>query len=157
MEFVTERCFVRPLKEEDLDAFSEYRSDLDWLKHQTYKGLSKQEYKEIFLQSDNLYYGMQFAIILKDTNELIGDIYLHHKKNDEYCQIGYTISRKHARQGYTYEVVTAAIDLLHKQGIKTFRADVEPENSPSIYLLEKLNFVLSEKNVDVYGYILSLD
>lgn len=43
MYFDTVRCNIRPFNAEDIDVFMSYRNDMDWMKYQGFKGLSKQE------------------------------------------------------------------------------------------------------------------
>lgn len=42
--FESERCYTRRFTESDLDAFIAYRNDADWMKYQSFKGLTREEY-----------------------------------------------------------------------------------------------------------------
>jgi len=139
--FDTARCIVRPFRDEDIDAFMEYRNDGEWMKYQGFKCLSRQAYHEALLCPCDMEKGVQLAVIRKLTGALIGDLYL--KQEGSTCWIGYTIHPKEARQGYMYEVVSAAIGMMGGQGIHEIRAGVSPENLASVSLLKKLDFVLS--------------
>ncbi len=136
---ITERCYLCSFNEQLLDAFIEYRNDLEWMKYQGFKGLTKEDYALALLRPASIYDGMQVAIICRVSDGLIGDIYL--QQENDTCWIGYTISPKKARQGYALEVISALIQYLAKQGIKTIKAGVEIENVASVKLLKKLHFI----------------
>ena len=140
MYFDTVRCNIRPFNAEDIDAFMSYRNDMDWMKYQGFKGLSKQEYMQALLNEHSLSNGMQLAIICKQTNTLIGDLYL--KQEGDTCWIGYTITPLKARRGYAYEAVSALICSLANQGVNHVKASVAIGNDASVMLLEKLKFTL---------------
>ncbi len=146
----TKRCYLRNFKEEDIDNFILYRNNLDWMIYQNFKGMTVNEYKSVLLSEATIYDGVQIAIICKDANELIGDIYL--SREDDTCYIGYTITPEKARLGFASEVVLALTTYLSNQGIKTIKAGVDKQNIASINLLKKLNFLFdsSKDGDDIY-------
>jgi len=141
LEIYSERCTIRRFREEDIDNFMQYRNDLEWMRYQGFKGLTREEYKKALLKDSALTDGIQLAIIDNAVNRLIGDIYL--KQENDTFWIGYTISLSKSRQGYTYEVVAAMIDWLRHIGGACAKAGVSPENLASISLLKKLKFTYS--------------
>ena len=134
----TRRCLIRNFEEKDINKFMSYRNDEFWMQYQGFKGLTKQEYKKVLLKEVELYEGTQFAIVLKDSGCLIGDIYL--KQEADSLWLGYTISPLHARRGYAYEAVNGMITRAREKGIDKIFAAVLLENIPSINLLKKLKF-----------------
>ena len=153
MDFETDRCIIRPFNAEDIDAFMSYRNDMDWMKYQGFKGLSKQEYMQALLYEHSLCNGVQLAIICKRTNTLIGDLYL--KQEGDTCWIGYTITPLKARRGYAYEAVSAVICFLTTQGINRLKASVAIGNDASVMLLEKLKFTFLGIEADEQIYQLN--
>lgn len=151
MNFDTDRCNIRPFMAEDIDTFMAYRNDPDWMKYQGLKGLTKQEYTKILLGNDSLTDGIQLAVICKQTNTLIGDLYL--KQEGNACWIGYTITPQKARHGYIYEVVSALIRFLAAQGITCIKAGVTIGNDASVSLLKKLKFTIlsTEAEEQIFG------
>lgn len=141
MRFDTARCSIRPFLEDDIDHFVAYRNDMDWMKHQGFKGLSKQAYREALLCPGDIRKGVQLAVTDKQAKTLIGDLYL--KQDNNVCWIGYTITPGKARQGYMYEVVSALISHMGSQGIDEIKAGVASENIASISLLKKLGFTFT--------------
>ncbi len=154
MEFRTKRCNIGYFKNEHIDQFISYRNNLEWMKYQSFKGLTKEEYSRAVLPPKTLQDGVQLAICSKETGDLLGDLYI--RQEDDFCWIGYTISPNNARQGYTYEVVSAAVDNLKTMGINHLRAATLEGNTPSISLLKKLNFTFDIVEDGEYIYSLTL-
>lgn len=150
---MTERCKIRYFKPEDLDAFISYRNNLEWMKYQSFKGLSKEEYREFLLNSHNVEEGVQFAVVLRDSDVLIGDLYV--KRQEDAFLIGYTLHPCYAGQGLMLEAVTGYIDYL-KSEYKCSRvlAGILSDNIRSIKLVKKIGFEYShfdeENGEDVY-------
>lgn len=81
---------------------------------------------------------MQLAIAGRDTDGLIGDIYL--KRFGDVYWLGYTIHPKYARQGYAAEAARGVIEWARRGGAEKILAGVLPGNTASVRLLEKLDF-----------------
>lgn len=141
----TNRLLLREFEEQDLDIFTQYRNNVDWMIHQSFKGKTKEEYKKVLLTPLYFDKGNQLAIVLKDTNVLVGDLYI--EKNDDELFLGYTIRPDYARKGYAYEIVKAFIEYLFKRYPKCkVVCETDLENIPSIKLLNKLGFTEKMKN-----------
>ncbi|GGC79498.1 GNAT family N-acetyltransferase [Enterococcus wangshanyuanii] len=154
LEIHTKRCMIRRFKESDIDSFMEYRNDMDWMRHQGLKGLTKQKYADILLGEKSLKSGVQLAIVSKKNGDLIGDIYLKQEKDS--CWIGYSVRQSEARQGYAYESVNATINYLKENGIKSIEAEVENSNYSSIKFLNKLKFNCVHSDQDRKIFVLHL-
>lgn len=151
----TDRCIVRPFKEKDLDAFMTYRNNEDWMKYQSFKNLTKDEYRKALLVPLNIEDGVQLAIADKATDSLLGDLYI--AKKDKTITIGYSINPIYSRKGYVSEVLKALLPKL-----KAYYSDceivamTEKDNIPSKNLLLKLGFVydgwIDEWQSEVYVY-----
>ena len=152
MNLSTARCNVRPFIEADIDAFMAYRNNMGWIKYQEFKGLTKQEYTKVLLENYFLTDGMQLAIICKQSNVLIGDLYL--KQEGNICWIGYTITPQESRRGYIYEVVSAVICFLASQGTTCIKAGVTIGNDASVSLLKKLGFIFLNTKADEQIFLL---
>ena len=82
---------------------------------------------------------LQLAVCLKE-GQLIGDVGIHFLE-DEQMEIGYTLSPDYQGRGYAIEAVQAVVEYLFS-ALKKHRvtASVDPDNGPSIKLLEKMGF-----------------
>lgn len=150
----TARCLIRPFEPRDIESFMVYRNDLDWMKHQSFKGLTREEYENLLLGEQSFLQGTQLAIVDQTTDELIGDVYI--QQEDSTYWIGYTITPTRARQGYAFEVMSGLIPHLIDQGAKEFKAGVHGTNTASIALLKKLNFTFFETELDEQIYRLDV-
>lgn len=151
----TERCYLRPFEEKDLDLFMIYRNNEAWMKFQSFKNLTKEEYRKILLVLLNIEDGIQLAIAYKDSDKLIGDVYL--KKTEKTIFIGYTINPDYSRMGYITEVLKALLpNLRDNYSDCKITATIEKENIPSKNFLIKLGFdydsFTDEWQEEVYVY-----
>lgn len=153
MEIQSARCIIRRFEDKDIDDFMLYRNDMNWMKYQGFKGLSRKEYARELLKELSFEDGFQLAIICKETNKLIGDIYL--KGEADNCWIGYSINPLESRQGFAYETVLAVITFLRKKGINSFKAGVVKGNLASTQLLKKLGFSYEgiEFNEEIFSLV----
>ena len=139
MHILTQRCVIRPFTAWDIDGFMAYRNDGDWMRYQSFKGLTRQQYVDALLTPVPECEGIQLVLAQQQTNEIIGDLYL--KQESDVYWIGYTVAPRYARQGYANEAVAAAVAWIVANRCPVVRAAVMPDNLPSIGLLQKLGFV----------------
>jgi len=144
----TKRLIIRPIEPADKEAVFSYRSQREVNKYQGFipETLSDVERfiantaKEINTPGT----WFQLVLILKETGALIGDIGLHFSEADsqpDTVEIGYTLDSACHGNGYATEALTAIIEYLKTAlGKKTFTASVDPENAPSIRVLERAGF-----------------
>ena len=154
MEICTERCLIRKFEEQDIPDFMAYRNDMDWMKYQGFKGLTAQEYRAALLSDHTFQDGVQLAVIHKESDKLIGDVYL--KQESDAFWLGFSICRTMACQGYAYEVASAVIASLRDKGVVLVKAGVECGNEASIALLKKLCFSYIGKNNNEKVFALEL-
>ncbi len=84
-----------------------------------------------------------WSIVLKDTNECIGQITAQSKKGypDEIRDMGWFINPLHQRQGYAYEGAKEVIKYMFKEvGISKILTGAAIANPASWKLMEKLGF-----------------
>ena len=157
MEFLTERCQVRPFQLRDIEAFMTYRNDLDWMRYQGFKGLSAEAYISTLLNEFVVTNGGQLAIIHRASDTLIGDVYVLQVGTSYW--IGFTISPTYARQGYAQEVVSELIRSLKKLGAREILAGAHRDNMASQQLLKKLGFRFVEMEHDdsIYRFDVTAD
>jgi [ribosomal protein S5]-alanine N-acetyltransferase len=151
----TERCKLRPFEEKDLDSFLSYRNNEEWMKYQSFKNLTKDEYRKALLVPLNVEKGMQLAIVQKTADNLLGDLYLI--KKEKTIIIGYSINPIYSRKGYITEVLKALLPKLKDCYLGyEILAMTEKNNIPSINLLFKLGFVnvgwIEKWQSEVYVY-----
>ena len=140
----TERLRIRRLRETDLVALVAYRSlpEVAWM--QLWEGYDAEEGRRLirgcsviepFAAGDSF----QFGVTLKDTDELIGDLYLKLDEAGKQAEIGYTFVPKFQGQGLATEAVRALMDhAFTKRGLHRIYSATDPRNLPSIQLMKRL-------------------
>lgn len=95
-------------------------------------------YEKIFKEQT----GLRWVIEEIQTNKVIGTCgYLNYEKEHNRIEIGYDLNPDYWGKGVMQEALSAIIHFAFtSMGINKIEAKIEPENTASIKLLEKLNF-----------------
>lgn len=138
----TDRLTLRRLKIEDREEFFRYRSLPEVYKYQSFTPKNIEEIDD-FINNNPINFNIvdtwfQLAIC-NNGGILMGDIGIHFLQDNEQVEIGYTLSPKYQGEGYAIEAIKAVINYLFLD-LKKHRitASVDPDNTKSIRLLEKL-------------------
>lgn len=149
----TTRLIIRNLASTDALDISTYRSFSEVALFQSWDQYTLQQAQELITQMENAapeiegqWY--QFAIELKQTGELIGDIGFLNTDELKRSWVGFTLTPKYWHQGYASEAVSAVLEYYFKIGLSEFWASTDPQNNSSKKLLEKLGFILIESHHD---------
>lgn len=142
----TARLLLRNLSPTDLDALYDYRNNEGCARYQHWENTSKEylrEWIERYAQSAFLskepeqHYAICRATGAAD-GQIIGDLSYFYNEADPCITLGYTISYRHWRQGYAFEMLRALLPAIQNAYPQTdIVALVEKENVPSIALLQK--------------------
>jgi len=146
-QIATPRLLLRRLRRGDAEALWRYRKDPEVARYQGWENYSKEQAITMVREQSGFDPGFagtwfQLAVVLLETNELIGDIGIHTLPPDgRQSELGFTLAQDHQRQGYATEAVTAILDYLFTE-LQQHRvtASVDPENAASIALLHRLGF-----------------
>lgn len=119
LEIETDRLIIRRFKKEDAKtAFENWGKDkevskfLDWNVYNTEKELED----VIISWSAENQTNYQFAVILKEINEVIGSFSVRHSHEmHKMCDVGYSYGSKYWGQGYAKEVLEEMIKYLIKK------------------------------------------
>lgn len=141
----TPRLYLRHFKEEDAFRLSEYRDKREVSRYQTWHRYSVADAKRRIahcLRNPNIKEkgNYQFAVVLKENNLLIGDLFVETNKSKSFI-LGYTLDSDYWNQGIASEIVSAFLEymkneLLYGKAICYAYKD----NVRSIHLLKKLGF-----------------
>lgn len=141
----TQRLVLKTLSKADAPTFFNYRSTPEVVRFQLFHPTSIEDALSFIgrATSDFNVEGTwhQYGIFLQGT--LIGDIGVHFLvRDDNACEIGYTIDPAYQRRGYAREAVRAIVSLLFQTLKKEHVfAVVEVNNIASVGLLRSLGFV----------------
>ncbi|WP_282015210.1 GNAT family N-acetyltransferase [Marinifilum flexuosum] len=147
MKLETKRLVLEKLEMKHAEAFYSYRSDAETNKYQGWipyaledcQHFIKNRIAKKFNETGTWY---QLAIVLHSTNEMIGDLGIHFiEGDDQQIEIGCTINKEYHAKGYAKEAIIATMNHLFCE-LKKHRviASVDPKNTASIKLMEKLGF-----------------
>jgi ribosomal-protein-alanine N-acetyltransferase len=94
--------------------------------------------------------GIFWVIASKSTNELMGTIGLRNFEDEEdYAEIGYEINPDYQERGYMSEAFKPVLEYgFNTLELKTIEAFTHKNNTASIALLEKLDFVFDPERKD---------
>ena len=168
----TKRLILRPFCKDDAEAmFYGWANDSEVTKFLTWNPHESVEVTKILLDSWVKQYEkperLNFAITLKENNELIGGIdvvgYLNGPQGTPV--IGYVLSKKYWGQGIATEACKRVLEYLFSLGYKEVRIDADVENIASNRVIqkccglfngcEKKDVPLKNKKVMVNRYIVN--
>ncbi len=131
----TERLLLRPFRESDYDDLFEFLSQLEDDEFEGYPGITYEnggEHLKYRLGSEEFY-----AIELKETGKVIGNIYCGNK-DFMAREVGYIVNKRYQQKGYATEALSAVISWAFREGTHRIYAECDPRNVPSWKLLEKV-------------------
>ena len=147
MEFSieTSRMILRPIAIEDCELVFNYRSDKETNLYQSWIPDSIDDVQS-FISKNPTQINIpdtwfQLVIITKQDNQVIGDIGLHFLDDNHQAEIGITLSKHSQNQGYATEALQSVLSYLFSD-LKKHRiiASIDPNNIPSIRLMNRLGF-----------------
>jgi [ribosomal protein S5]-alanine N-acetyltransferase len=149
MKLETERLILRDFVKEDWQRVLEYQSDPLYLRYNDWTERTPeavQEFIEMFInhQRQEPRIKFQLAVVLKSSNELIGNCGVRmHDIDSHEADIGYELDPKHWNHGYATEAARAVVDFgFSHLGLHRIWASCVAENIGSAHVLEKLGMQL---------------
>ncbi|MCA9837502.1 MAG: GNAT family N-acetyltransferase [Trueperaceae bacterium] len=140
----TPRLRMRRLRDDDLAPLVAYRNlpEVAWM--QLWENYDTESAKKLingckvvepFTANDSF----QFAVALKESDELIGDLYFKMDEAGKQAEIGYTFDPRFQGKGLATEAVKTLINHAFKeQGLHRIYGITDPRNAPSINLMKRL-------------------
>ena len=142
----TERLILRPFRENDAqDVFECWESDPDVAKYMfwtSHNDIQKtKEWIRFELEQIEKQDWYRFAIVLKDTYELIGTALIYYEDEVDCWEIGYNLGKKYWGRGYTTEATRKIISFAKSQlEISQIVGRYAKENPASGKVMSKLGF-----------------
>jgi RimJ/RimL family protein N-acetyltransferase/dihydrofolate reductase len=143
-DIFTDRLSLTPLTVRDAEALFSYRSRPEVCQYQSWEP-SRLDDAVGFIESlesvefDSPGTWFQFAIRLRDSAKLIGDLGVHFAEDGHQAEIGFTLDPDSQGCGYGTEAVAGVLDYLFVQLRKhRVSASVDPRNQPSLRLLRRV-------------------
>jgi len=138
------RLLLRRFSETDLEPFLAYRNDPEVARYQDWEELSEAEALRLIRASDREEpfapgEWFQFALQLKDTGVLVGDLGFKVVPDGRQAEVGYTLAREHWGRGYASEAVSRLLDhAFGVLGLHRVCAVVDQQNLASVGVLERI-------------------
>jgi [ribosomal protein S5]-alanine N-acetyltransferase len=138
---ITPRLVVRAFRPEDANHLYEYLSNEGIYRFEPGSPIDRQQAQEFALEmskTDDFW-----AVELRSEEKVIGQIYFKHIQPPHLMtwELGYILSPRYQRQGYTSEAVAALLRSgFANAGIHRVVAHCNPENTASWKLLERIGF-----------------
>ena len=159
----TERLYLRNLRQTDLDTMFDYCNDIKCNLYQRYEDTSK-EYLQKFIQdyASSTFLSKEeeeqhYAIICSKTDEMIGDISVFFSESDNCFTLGITIAPLFQGQGCAYEILNDLVKKIRNDHPSIdIVALIEKDNSKSISLFKKLNFVEECYAESIQSYVFTI-
>ena len=150
----TERLLIRPFKMEDIAPSYVMNLDAEVSKYTGDGGIvSEKEIERRIIENvfgDYEKYGFgRLAVELKGENKFIGFTGLKYLEDMDEVDLGYRFMKEYWGKGIATEAAKACVSLgFDSLGLKRMIAMVLPENTGSIRVLEKLNFIYEKEIVE---------
>ncbi len=142
----TERLILRRITNDDAESVFNIRSDERTMRFLDRKRMeSHDEALQLIKRMEDSFLeksGIAWGITTGGNNILIGTIgYWRMEKEHYRAEIGYLLHPDHWRKGIMTEAMKAVVDFgFGKMNLHSIEANVNPENEPSIKLLERAGF-----------------
>lgn len=141
--FFTNRLYIRPIEWEDIDDFFDVCSQSEVTQYLTF---NPHEYLsdthrviENMMRAYSMGQSVNFAIVLKSTNHLIGSASLTFNYVNRSAEVGYLLDAKYWNQGYMSEAIQALIEVaFNYYRVEFLYAKHIVENIASQKIIEKM-------------------
>ena len=121
---------------ENKDSPESFYGFIDWLQ-------SKKD-------STDIYENKRYAIVLPDTDEMIGMVGMGFEDTVNEVEVAYFMSEQYQKKGYTKEAIKRLVNWCFRvSDIKYLILTIDCANIPSCHLAEKCGFKLFEKRTPI--------
>jgi RimJ/RimL family protein N-acetyltransferase len=142
----TERLLLRPLEMSDSSAFLGIFSDARTMQYWSKQPISSMAEAESLIKQDIEWSELDncicLGVALSDSNLVVGKITLFQlDKQNRRAEIGYVMDRRQWGKGYMTEAMEWLLDYAFEVlKLHRLEADTDPDNIPSLALLERFGF-----------------
>jgi ribosomal-protein-alanine N-acetyltransferase len=147
-EIYSERIILRELSESDYSLLFEVYSNKKAMRYWDSETHNDESITlEMVHRMKNAWYkkqGVSWGIILRKSQKLIGQFSIHSWNiEEEKAKLDYIINPNYWSMGYGSEVLNLVVNFgLNELGLKNIIAEIDPNNIPSLTILEKYGFNL---------------
>jgi RimJ/RimL family protein N-acetyltransferase len=140
----TERLTLRRLRLDESAVLAVYMNDPDVARYQDWE-LPRPEAEiaaKIAAYAERRWPcpGSGLNVAVEHDGELVGDVGVGWDDGGVQATIGYTLRAEHQGRGFATEAAGAVVDRLLAEGVRRISATTDPQNLPSMRVLERLGF-----------------
>lgn len=145
-ELRTPRLLLRPVASSDSPAFFDIYSDAETLRFWSREPVTSLGETEALVRKDieasTAGECICWGVAQPDSNLLVGKVILFQfNEQNRRAELGYILDRRHWGKGYMSEAMAAVlVHAFETLGLHRLEADTDPDNAPSLALLEKFGF-----------------
>jgi len=145
-ELKSERIHLSSLGPQDVDAYFDMRSDVEFMKYLGRDPMkSKSEARDrlsSMIEDFKRGEGISWKISLAQNDQLIGYIgFWRIDFKNRRAEIGFGLQAAHQNQGFMTEALKRIVEFgFQEMKIHSIMADSDPRNKPTLHLLEKVGF-----------------
>lgn len=140
----TERLTLRRLRPDESAIVTAYKNDPDVARYQDWD----LPYPETEIAAKIAAYaerpwpcaGSGLNVAIEHDGELVGDFGVGWDEDGAEADIGYTFRTEHQGRGFATEAAGAVVDRLLAEGVRRISSTADPQNLPSMRVLERLGF-----------------
>lgn len=142
----TERIRLRHLEESDIDSLFEIFSDAEAMRFFGIVPFAERADAKNYLAEIHAGFGkktlFQWGIALRETDQVIGTSTLFHAdEKNRRAELGYALNRQFWGKGLIAEALNSLLTFtFEKLNLHRLEADVDPRNTASVKVLERLGF-----------------
>lgn len=140
----SQRLILRTLEDQDINSMMDFWGNPEVMKYCHGSICEEEPIKRAITRYQNLQNTRNhsvYAVVLKDTGEVIGGCGFNTTEKDDEVELIYHFSKDHWGRGYATEAGKACIDYISANPkFQTVSASVYPENTDSEKVLKKLGF-----------------
>lgn len=142
MKIKTERLIIRDFVRDDWESVHRYASDEQVTEYMEWGPNRKKDTTQfieqaLLMQLQKKRKDYEFAVVLRDTSELIGGCGIH--INQSNGEIGYCFNPEYTGKGYATEAAQAVLKFgFNEVGLHRIYAKCRPQNTRSANLMKRL-------------------
>jgi RimJ/RimL family protein N-acetyltransferase len=142
----TQRLLLRVFTPDDLEPFIAMHSDPEVVRYVPYPPLTREKAEErlqaiaAMTAIDDEAQNLRFAVVLPETDELIGDVSMWSAPTDRHqAEIGYVFNPRFHGRGYATEAVNELLRIgFDEAGLHRITANADARNAASIRVMERI-------------------
>ena len=158
MNISTERLTIRDFEEKDAEGLFEYLAhpEVNCFQSEKVNSINEALEKIQLRKNGDGHYGESFAVCLKESDIIIGDVFAHKENSDTYS-VGWNFNAKYVGRGYATESAKALLKYLFEKDARRIYAYTEEDNISSQKLCKRIGMREEGFFIDFISFVNNAD